>query len=397
MANLTPVSRNDDIVMLELSDFVKGGQNGKSNEQAQQLLNKFTWFNRYMAGRESVYTLLKNEKLNIIQSLRNSLLLKIELLKGKSDVSDVVPTYAALMLYDTSKLYDNNIVKVLADETHDRLCSYYRWHTSTQQFTFIGTENIVMPIIISSNETISPDDDYTYVISNAIITLGTGYDGCVITVVAATACSVVYSGNTYNCSAGEVIQLFYVNNTWYKKELDILNLAYPIGYVYISLENISPAVFLGGTWESIDSGRILISAGTTYVSGSNGGNSSISITVDGSVAGHSLTLGELPSHSHASVSFNTSGVSQNHAHTYLYTTITTTSAKGGTNTRWRRSTGSQTTGGISANHTHSFNVASGGVTGANGTAHDHPLTINNSFTIDIIQKSYRVYMWRRTA
>ena len=397
MANLIPVSRNDDIVMLELSDFVKGGQNGKSNEQAQQLLNKYTWFNNYLYSAENTYDLLKTNKVNDIQSKKNALILKIELLKGKSDVADVVATYADLLLYDTSTLYDNNIVKVLADETHSRMCTYYRWHTSTQTFSFIGVENVIMPIMISSDTTVNPDDNYTYVVNNAVLTVNSGYDGCIITVVAATACSVVYSSNTYQCHSGEVIKLYYINNTWFIYEYDILNMVYPVGTVYISYVNVSPAALLGGTWEYVTSGKVLVTSGETYNTGTTGGNNSIDITFTGSISGHSIVLSELPSHGHANQSWNTGGVSQNHAHTYQYTSITFDNYGYG-RVRWRRSTGSQTTGGISANHQHKFNVASGGVTGANGTAHSHPLTMDNpTQTVDIRQRSINVFMWRRTA
>ena len=64
---------------------------------------------------------------------------QIDTIKASSDVVDIVGTYAELEEYDTSKLNDNDIVKVLEDETHDGDITYYRWSTSTKAFSFVGS------------------------------------------------------------------------------------------------------------------------------------------------------------------------------------------------------------------------------------------------------------------
>lgn len=63
---------------------------------------------------------------------------EIEELKNNPDVADIVATYADLEAYDTSKLTDKDIIRVLADEEHDGASTYYRWNASTQTFTYIG-------------------------------------------------------------------------------------------------------------------------------------------------------------------------------------------------------------------------------------------------------------------
>lgn len=63
----------------------------------------------------------------------------IENLKNNPDVVDVVNTYADLQAYDKTKLTDNDIIRVLNDETHDGESTYYRYSTATQTFTYIGT------------------------------------------------------------------------------------------------------------------------------------------------------------------------------------------------------------------------------------------------------------------
>lgn len=65
---------------------------------------------------------------------------EIETIEASSDVVDVVGTYAELEAYDTSKLKDNDLIKVLADETRDDAITYYRWSTSTETFTYVGSE-----------------------------------------------------------------------------------------------------------------------------------------------------------------------------------------------------------------------------------------------------------------
>lgn len=65
---------------------------------------------------------------------------QIDAISASSDVTDIVGTYAELQSYDTSTLGDNDIIKVLQDESQNGETTYYRWSTSTQSFTLIGEE-----------------------------------------------------------------------------------------------------------------------------------------------------------------------------------------------------------------------------------------------------------------
>ena len=62
---------------------------------------------------------------------------------------------------------------------------------------------------------------------------------------------------------------------------------YPVGAIYISVNNADPAALFGGTWERLKD-RFLLGAGDTYRAGETGGESS-----------HTLQLGEIPAHNHA--------------------------------------------------------------------------------------------------
>ena len=66
----------------------------------------------------------------------------------------------------------------------------------------------------------------------------------------------------------------------------ILDVAYPVGTIYTSTSNVSPETFLGGTWVQIKD-TFLLTAGDTYTAGATGGE-----------ATHTLTVQEMPSHSH---------------------------------------------------------------------------------------------------
>lgn len=65
---------------------------------------------------------------------------QIDALSAASDVTDIVGTYADLQAYDTSKLKDNDIIKVLQDENQNDETTYYRWVKATSSFTLIGEE-----------------------------------------------------------------------------------------------------------------------------------------------------------------------------------------------------------------------------------------------------------------
>lgn len=74
------------------------------------------------------------------QQADNGLQSQIDAITSKSDVVDVVANYAALQAYDTSSLGNNDVIKVLDDETHEDALTYYRWSTATQTWSYIGQE-----------------------------------------------------------------------------------------------------------------------------------------------------------------------------------------------------------------------------------------------------------------
>lgn len=67
----------------------------------------------------------------------------------------------------------------------------------------------------------------------------------------------------------------------------VLNHTYPVGSIFISTVATSPATLIGGTWQQLPEGKMLLSAGDNYKAGSTGG-----------AATHKLTINELPAHEH---------------------------------------------------------------------------------------------------
>lgn len=65
------------------------------------------------------------------------------------------------------------------------------------------------------------------------------------------------------------------------------NLIYPVGSIYMSTVNVDPGTIFGGTWERLKD-RFLLGAGDTYTAGDTGGE-----------ATHTLTVNEMPSHTHS--------------------------------------------------------------------------------------------------
>lgn len=63
---------------------------------------------------------------------------EIQEMKNNPDVVDIVDTYQYLTGYDISTLTDKDIIRVLNDSTHDGYSTYYRWDSSTSQFSYIG-------------------------------------------------------------------------------------------------------------------------------------------------------------------------------------------------------------------------------------------------------------------
>ena len=100
----------------------------------------------------------------------------------------------------------------------------------------------------------------------------------------------------------------------------LLNLVYPVGSIYLSSKNTNPATLFGGTWTQIKD-RFILTAGDYYSNGATGGAATVTLTVSNMPShSHSFTpSGTVGSHSHTGPShthsFTPSGTVSSHSHT----------------------------------------------------------------------------------
>lgn len=80
---------------------------------------------------------------------------------------------------------------------------------------------------------------------------------------------------------------------------DLFDLIYPVGSIYLSVNNTSPSTLFGGTWTQIKD-TFLLGAGDDYTLGDTGGE-----------ATHTLTVNEIPSHNHVEQYGNLTWVDSN--------------------------------------------------------------------------------------
>ena len=76
---------------------------------------------------------------------------------------------------------------------------------------------------------------------------------------------------------------------------ELLDTIYPIGSVYISMQDTDPSAIFGGTWKRLKD-RFLLGASDTYNAGSTGGESAVT-----------LSTSQIPSHSHTRGSMDITG------------------------------------------------------------------------------------------
>lgn len=122
---------------------------------------------------------------------------------------------------------------------------------------------------------------------------GMNFNGDTINVWSAGDDGIINFYDEDNISDGPVARIgdageYYRKGVKTGKLTSLLDLVYPIGAIYMSTSNVSPAILFGGTWEEVAPGRVLMGSGnSSYKLGSTGGEYS-----------HTLSTSEIPSHSH---------------------------------------------------------------------------------------------------
>lgn len=72
---------------------------------------------------------------------------------------------------------------------------------------------------------------------------------------------------------------------------NVVDMIYPIGSIYISVNNVNPSSVFGGSWESFGAGRTLVGVDSSNVNFNF-------VEKQGGEENHLLNINEIPSHSH---------------------------------------------------------------------------------------------------
>lgn len=167
---------------------------------------------------------------------------------------------------------------------------------------------------------------------------------------------------------------------------------YPVGSIYMSLNSADPATFFGGSWDKLEDGRVLIGANTKYSAGSTGGEFT-----------HTLSVDELPAHSHSG------SVSKKGNHTHTRGTMNITGSfivddeAGYASGAFYYGSGVGDQGATDEGTArYAYFDASRSWTGETSAAgnHSHTVTISNtgeSKGHNIMQPYLAVHMWKRVA
>lgn len=124
--SLTAYAKIEDIQDFATTDYVDSAISSKLD---------ITAFNTYSSSIDTT--------INGLKATDDKLQEQIDAIHAASDVKDVVSDHKALDEYDTTTLGNNDIVKVLKDETKEYATVYYRWviseTTDEGEWVFIGS------------------------------------------------------------------------------------------------------------------------------------------------------------------------------------------------------------------------------------------------------------------
>ena len=191
----------------------------------------------------------------------------------------------------------------------------------------------------------------------------------------------VTQGNIFNGAATDDTPLYYITldnlqMTSVRKVFSLmppimgmLDKVYPVGAIYMSVNNTSPADLFGGTWEEI-TGRFLLGRSTAHAAGSTGGEET-----------HTLTSNEMPAHTHNGPSHTHTGPSHTHtgpSHTHTIASHTHTASTGSAGGHSHSVGRSKVAATGTAKYAIQGKIADGSVSSGSAGAHTHTVTVNGS-------------------
>ena len=188
--------------------------------------------------------------------------------------------------------------------------------------------------------------------------------------------------------AGTVVTFTYDGSAWMMQVNPLLDLIYPVGSIYLSVNATNPGTLFGGTWSQIKD-KFLMASGTTY-------------TGTGGAASVTLSTSNMPSHNHSIPALSGTAAS-NGAHTHSAGDLDgfqTYKAGGTTRSRVAAGTGGSYT--IVGSDIDDLGYST--ATDSKG-AHTHSVTTvantsgskGSGTAFSIIPPYQAIYVWKRTA
>lgn len=161
----------------------------------------------------------------------------------------------------------------------------------------------------------------------------------------------------------------------------LMNMVYPVGSIYMSVNATSPASLFGGTWEQIQD-RFLLATGSIYNAGSTGGSATHTHTTPATTTGGTaITVAQMPSHTHELT------------RQQWYNDDVVVSSSTGAIYSWK--SGEGTGGSASKSYKKCFNSDMTSI--GSGQAHTHSQVATTTSATSTLPPYLAVYMWKRTA
>jgi hypothetical protein len=204
----------------------------------------------------------------------------------------------------------------------------------------------------------------------------------------------------------------------------LANVLYPVGTIKLTTNNVNPGNYLGGTWVAWGSGRVPVGINTSdsdfNTSEKTGGAKTGSYTPAGSVGSTTLTVNQIPSHSHGLNSHThtipslSGSTNDTGSHQHYQSTGTDLFSHSGIDTgQWTSRTGSSGAMALQAgnnltqsagSHSHTVTTNSSTTGAASGNTanqggnggHNHTFS-GTAANINRLQPYITCYMWKRTA
>ena len=174
--------------------------------------------------------------------------------------------------------------------------------------------------------------------------------------------------------------------------LELFNKVYPVGSIYMSVNSTNPSSFFGGTWVAWGSGRVPVGINTSDTSFS-------SVEKTGGSKTHTITISEMPSHTH-SIPKLTGAAASAGAHTHRLqrkNLQTDFDAIGDFTNRTQNKEPAQQSGNYTWDTLSPTTTSAGAHTHTVSTTASNTGEKGNSTAMSLLQPYITCYMWKRVA